>query len=73
MEKERSTAIEYAFEGMFGVIFLYYVLTQGFASILPTASAIVIFGLDVSFIMTITVLGAVLFMGYWVIKGSYEN
>lgn len=62
--------IAYVFEAMFGVIFFYYLLSSGFATIMPTATAITIWGLNVTFIVTLTVLGAVLYGGYKLIKQS---
>lgn len=62
--------IEYVFEAMFGVIFFYYLLSQGFATIMPTATAITIWGLNVTFIVTLAVLGVVLYGGYKIIKSS---
>jgi hypothetical protein len=58
------------FEGMFGVIFFYYLLSAGFATIMPTATAITIWGLNLTFIVTLTVLGVVLYGGYKLIKSS---
>jgi len=62
--------IEHVFEGMFGVIFFYYLLSSGFATIMPTATAITVWGLDVTFIVTLAVLGVILYGGYRLIKSS---
>lgn len=56
------------FEGMFGVIFLYYILSQAFATIMPTATAVTVWGINVTFIITLTVIGVVLLGGYSMIK-----
>ena len=58
------------FEAMFAVIFFYYLLSSGFATIMPTATAITIWGLNLTFIVTLAVLGVVLYGGYRIIKGS---
>lgn len=58
------------FEGMFAVIFFYYLLSSGMATIMPTATAITIWGLSLTFIVTLTVLGVVLYGGYRIIKSS---
>lgn len=60
----------YVFEAMFGVIFFYYLLSQAFATIMPTATAITIWGINVTFIVTIAVIGVVLLGGYKLIKQS---
>jgi hypothetical protein len=62
--------IEYVFEAMFGVIFFYYLLSAGFATIMPAATAITIWGLNVTFIVTLAVLGVVLYGGYKIIKSA---
>lgn len=66
--------IEQAFEGMFGVIFFYYLLSSAFAEIMPTATAITIFGLNLTFVVTLCVIGVVLYGGYCIIKsGGFES
>ena len=62
--------LDLVFEGMFGVIMFYYILSQAFATIMPTATAITIWGLNVTFIVTLVVLGVILYGGYRLIKGS---
>lgn len=62
--------IALVFEAMFAVIFFYYLLSSGFATIMPTATAITIWGLNLTFIVTLAVLGVVLYGGYRIIKGS---
>ena len=62
--------LDVVFEGMFGVIMFYYILSQAFATIMPTATAITIWGLNVTFIVTLVVLGVILYGGYRLIKGS---
>jgi hypothetical protein len=62
--------IAFIFEAMFAVIFFYYLLSAGFATIMPTATAITIWGLDLTFIVTLAVLGTVLYGGYKIIKSS---
>jgi hypothetical protein len=63
-------SIETVFEAMFGVIFFYYLLSSGFATIMPTATAITIWGLNLTFVVTLAVLGVVLYGGYRIIKRS---
>lgn len=58
------------FGSMFAVIFFYYLLSQGFATVMPTATAITVWGLSVTFIVTLSVLGAVLYGGYRIIKSA---
>lgn len=58
------------FTGMFGVIFFYYLLSSAFATIMPTATAITIWGLNLTFIVTLAVIGVVLYGGYSLIKSS---
>jgi len=59
--------IGYVFEGMFAVIFFYYLLSSAFATIMPTATTITIWGLDLTFIITLCVIGVVLYSGYRII------
>ena len=63
-------SIASVFEGMFAVIFFYYLLSSGFAAIMPTATAITIWGLNLTFIVTLTVLGVVLYGGYKIITSA---
>jgi hypothetical protein len=63
-------SIAMVFEGMFAVIFFYYLLSSGFAAIMPTATAITIWGLDLTFIVTLAVLGVVLYSGYKIITSG---
>lgn len=58
------------FEGMFGVIFFYYLLSQAFAAIMPAATAVTVWGINVTFIITLSVIGVVLLGGYALIKSS---
>ena len=58
------------FTGMFGVIFFYYLLSSAFAEIMPTATAITIWGLNLTFIVTLAVIGAVLYGGYQIIQSA---
>lgn len=58
------------FTGMFAVIFFYYLLSSAFATIMPTATAITIWGLNLTFIITLCVIGVVLYSGYNIIKSS---
>lgn len=67
---KKMVSIKGVFTGMFGVIFFYYLLSSGFATIMPTATAITIWGLNLTFIVTLAVLGVVLFGGYKIITSS---
>jgi len=58
------------FSGMFGAIFFYYLLSSGFAEIMPTATAITVWGISVTFIVTLVILGVILYGGYAIIKKS---
>ena len=58
------------FTAMFGVIFFYYLLSSAFATIMPTATAITIWGLNLTFIVTLAVIGVVLYGGYNIIKSA---
>lgn len=58
------------FTGMFAVIFFYYLLSSAFATIMPTATAITIWGLNLTFIVTLAVIGVVLYSGYNIIKSA---
>lgn len=61
------------FKGMFAVIFFYYLLSSGFSAIMPTATTITIWGLDLTFIVTLAVLGVVLYSGYRIItQGGWK-
>jgi hypothetical protein len=62
--------LDVVFEGMFGVIFFYYLLSQAFATIMPTATAVTIWGINVTFIITIAVIGVVLLGGYKLVKST---
>ena len=58
------------FTGMFGVTFFYYLLSSAFATIMPTATAITIWGLNLTFIVTLAVIGVVLYSGYNIIRSA---